>query len=101
MPDGIQAAPAQEILTYEEIEIICRAAARAGISRLKVTGGEPLVRADCAQLTGMLKQIPGIQQVTMTTNGILLDKYLPQLLENGASKGACKYPTGRTGRDKS
>lgn len=83
MPDGIQAALAQEILTYEEIEVICRAAARAGISRLKVTGGEPLVRADCAQLTGMLKQIPGIQQVTMTTNGILLDKYLPQLLENG------------------
>lgn len=83
MPDGIDTVPMKDILTYEEIQSVCYAAARAGINRLKITGGEPLVRKDCAKLVGMLKQIPGIRQVTMTTNGVLLDQYLPQLLENG------------------
>lgn len=83
MPDGIQAARAEEILSYEEIQTVCQAAARAGISRLKITGGEPLVRADCTHLIGMLKRIPGIRQVTLTTNGILLRQYLQQLSDSG------------------
>lgn len=83
MPDEMTPVPVNQLLTYEEIVQICRAAAEMGISRLKVTGGEPLVRKDCALLVGMLKKIPGIRQVTMTTNGILLPQYLPQLLENG------------------
>ncbi len=83
MPDEMISVPVNQLLTYEEIVQICRAAAEMGISRLKVTGGEPLVRKDCALLVGMLKKIPGIRQVTMTTNGILLPQYLPQLLENG------------------
>ena len=83
MPNGIDTVPMKDILTYEEIRTVCYAAVRAGISKLKITGGEPLVRKDCANLVGMLKKIPGIRQVTMTTNGVLLDRYLPQLLENG------------------
>lgn len=83
MPDEMTPVPVNQLLTYEEIVQICRAAAEMGISRLKVTGGEPLVRKDCALLVGMLKKIPGIRQVTMTTNGTLLPQYLPQLLENG------------------
>ncbi len=83
MPDGITLVSMKDILTYEEIELACRAAARAGISKLKITGGEPLVRFGCAELVGRLKKIPGIQQVTMTTNGMLLQQYLPRLLENG------------------
>lgn len=75
--------PVEDILTYEEIQMVCGAAVRAGISRFKITGGEPLVRKDCAELAGMLKKVPGVRQVTMTTNGILLDQCLPRLLENG------------------
>ncbi len=83
MPDPIPPAGGQELLTYEEIEQVCRAAAKEGVQKLKITGGEPLVRAGCSELVGRLKQIPGILQVTMTTNGILLRQYLPQLLKNG------------------
>ncbi len=83
MPEGISQVPMEEILTYEEIEELCRAASELGISRLKITGGEPLVRSGCPRLIGMLKKIPGIEQVTMTTNGALLKQYLPQLLDHG------------------
>lgn len=83
MPNGIQLVSMEEILTYEEIELICRAAAKVGIRKLKITGGEPLVRLGCTELIGRLKQIPGIEQVTMTTNGVLLAGYMEELLKNG------------------
>jgi len=83
MPDGISLVPMEQIMTYEEIVLACRAAAQEGVRYLKVTGGEPLVRFGCADLIGMLKEIPGIRQVTMTTNGVLLNQYLPELVENG------------------
>lgn len=83
MPNGIKQVPVSDILTYEEIIRVCRAAARAGIRRLKITGGEPLVRDGCPELIGELKAVTGIEQVTMTTNGVLLAKFLPELLENG------------------
>lgn len=83
MPEGIELVPMKKILTYEELEIIGHAAAKAGIPKLKITGGEPLARLGCPELIGKLGRIPGIEQVTMTTNGVLLGKYLPQLTENG------------------
>lgn len=83
MPDGIDLVPMSHILTYEEIERICSAAAELGISRLKITGGEPLVRLGAPALIGDLKKIPGIRQVTLTTNGVLLGRYLPELLAAG------------------
>lgn len=83
MPEGIELVPMKKILTYEELEIIGQAAARAGIRKLKITGGEPLARLGCPELIGKLGRIPGIEQVTMTTNGVLLGEYLPQLIENG------------------
>lgn len=83
MPEGIELVSMNQILTYEEIELICQAAVEEGIRKLKVTGGEPLVRRGCPALIGKLKEIPGIEQVTLTTNGVLLSEYLPQLIENG------------------
>lgn len=83
MPEGISLVPMEEILTYEEITEICRAASELGIRKLKITGGEPLVRPGCPELIGMLKKIPGIEQVIMTTNGVALKQHLPCLLENG------------------
>ncbi len=83
MPDGVELVPMGEILTYEEIERICRAAAQEGICKLKITGGEPLVRKGCVDFIEKLKAIPGIEQVTLTTNGILLGQYAAQLAEIG------------------
>lgn len=83
MPDGIKQVSMSEILTYEEIEQICRMTAAIGISKIKITGGEPLVRKGCVGLIGTLKEIPGIDQVTLTTNGVLLEEYLPELKKAG------------------
>ncbi len=80
---GVEPEPYENLLTLEEITRVCAAAARLGISKIKVTGGEPLVRKGCTQLVGMLKAIPGIREVTMTTNGVLLPRELPALVENG------------------
>lgn len=83
MPKGIVWMPMEEILTLEEITEVCRLAAELGIRKVKVTGGEPLVRLGCADLVGMLKEVPGIEQVTLTTNGIFLTKYAEELCKNG------------------
>lgn len=83
MPEGVDIVPMSHLLTFEEIVEICTAAATLGIRKIKITGGEPLVRRDAPELFGMLREIPGIESVTLTTNGVLLKKYLPMLIENG------------------
>jgi cyclic pyranopterin phosphate synthase len=72
-----------EILTFEEICRIAAAAALLGIRHIRVTGGEPLVRKSCCELIRMLKWIPGIETVTLTTNGVLLEQYLDELADAG------------------
>ena len=83
MPDGISCIPMAEILTYEEIAVVCAQAAALGIDRFKITGGEPLVRKGCAGLIEMIRRIDGVRQITLTTNGILLGDYLDDLLRAG------------------
>lgn len=83
MPDGIEWTPMEEILTFEEIRRICEGAASLGIHSIKITGGEPLVRKDCTNLVSMIKKIPGIEKVTITTNGILLSQYVDKLIAAG------------------
>lgn len=85
MPEGCHWLPMEEILTLEEIVRICSIAARLGITKIKVTGGEPLVRRGCVELVSMLREIPGIEQVTMTTNGVLLSDATRRLKEAGLS----------------
>ena len=74
-----------QILTYEEIERICRAAAGLGIRKIKITGGEPFVRLGCTNLMRDIKAIAGIDEVTVTTNGQNLDQYIDELKEIGIS----------------
>lgn len=81
--DGIQHIPHTEILTYDEIVRICRSMTRLGIRKIKLTGGEPLVRKDCACLVHMLKELPGIEKVTLTTNGTLLSEQMTELAKAG------------------
>lgn len=83
MPDGADWIPMKEILTYEEIVTVCREAVELGITHFKITGGEPLVRKGCPELIRMIKEIPGVSSVTLTTNGILLGEQLPVLLHAG------------------
>jgi len=83
MPQEITLTSMENILTYEEILRICNAAVELGITRFKVTGGEPLVRKGCVTLIREMKRIPGIEQVTMTTNGVLLGQYLEELISAG------------------
>lgn len=83
MPDGIKSLPMPEILTYEEICRVAETAAELGIRHIKLTGGEPLVRRGLISLIKKLREIPGIEAVTMTTNGILLEKDLPALIDAG------------------
>lgn len=83
MPYGVECVPRWDILTLEEIEAVAICAAGLGIRHIKVTGGEPLVRKDCCQLVKRLKDTPGIDKVTITTNGVLLERYLDDLAEAG------------------
>ena len=83
MPDGAEWIPMKEILTYEEITEVCQEAVKLGITRFKITGGEPLVRRGCPEVIRMIKNIPGTELVTLTTNGLLLGEQLEALLSSG------------------
>ncbi len=83
MPEGCEKVSMSQILTYEEIERICRAAAGLGISRIKITGGEPFVRLGCTDLVRSIKAIDGIEEVTVTTNGQTLERYISELKDIG------------------
>ncbi|MGI6095523.1 MAG: GTP 3',8-cyclase MoaA [Lachnospiraceae bacterium] len=73
----------EDILTYEEIYKIVKSAVEAGITKFKVTGGEPLVRKGCVSFVEKLKNMPGVEAVTLTTNGVLLHEMLPALRDAG------------------
>ena len=84
MPEeGIETIPHDEILTYDEILRICEIVSELGIRKIKITGGEPLVRKDIVNLIRDIKNIDKIEQVTLTTNGILLHEMLDDLYDAG------------------
>ena len=72
-----------DILSYEEIERFVRAAVPLGINKLRLTGGEPLVRRDLASLVARLSAIPGILDLALTTNAVLLEQHAESLYEAG------------------
>lgn len=82
-PEVSEHVPHNEILRYEELLRICRAALQLGIRKFKITGGEPLLRKGCSDFIARLKQLDGIEQVTLTTNGTLLAQQLPALIAAG------------------
>ena len=78
--------PRPEILTFEEIERIARIFAAVGVNKLRITGGEPLVRANLPELIERLSLIEGIEDIALTTNGYLLPKYANELKEAGLNR---------------
>ncbi len=83
MPEDIPSISHDEIMRFESILRICRLAGSLGIRKFKVTGGEPLVRKGCLPFLKELKALPDTEQVTLTTNGVLLKDCLPTLKEIG------------------
>ena len=87
-----------DILRYEEIQHIVHIAASMGINKVRLTGGEPLLRADLSKLVRMLSQIEGIDDVSLTSNGILLSKYAVELKEAGLKRVNVSLDTLREDR---
>ena len=83
MPEGVQDVGMKNILTFEEIWEIVRTGVSLGITHIRITGGEPLVRKDCVDLIRGIREISGVETITMTTNGVLLGNYGKQLKEVG------------------
>ncbi len=81
-PEGITSLPKSKILRFDQIEEIVRAAATLGIRKIRITGGEPLVRKDTPKLIASLKKIEGIEFVGITTNGTLLRRFQKDLVES-------------------
>lgn len=84
--DGIELMKHSDLLTFEEIVEIVNTSVKKGITKIRLTGGEPLVRKGIVDLVGMIANVDGIEDLSMTTNGILLEKYAEQLWEAGLQR---------------
>ncbi len=84
--EGIKQLEHKDILSFEEIEEFVRLAILKGVTKVRLTGGEPLVRKGIVSLVKMLSQIKGIEDLSMTTNGALLDKYAVELKKAGLNR---------------
>jgi GTP 3',8-cyclase len=85
-PGGVEARGHGEILSYEELAAFARVAADVGITKVRITGGEPLVRLGCADFVGMLSRTSGVHDISLTTNGVLLPKFARDLAANGLKR---------------
>lgn len=84
MPEsGVRFQPREQILSFEEIERFVRVAVSLGVRKLRITGGEPLVRKDIAELIRKLTRIEGIEDLALTTNGVLLGEMAQELYDAG------------------
>jgi GTP 3',8-cyclase len=87
MPEeGIQLLPHNEILSFDEITDVVKEAVKLGIDKIRITGGEPLVRKDIVDLIGMIAAIEDIKDFGMTTNGLLLEKFAKALADSGLQR---------------
>lgn len=87
MPEeGMEYLPKSELLSYEELTRIVRVGVEMGIEKVRVTGGEPLLRNDLDEFLGMLGEIEGLKDLSLTTNGLLLEKYAERLAAAGLKR---------------
>ncbi|HCY41045.1 MAG TPA: radical SAM protein [Prolixibacteraceae bacterium] len=84
--DGIRLLDHSDILSFEEIADFTRMAVANGITKVRLTGGEPLVRKNIVELVAMLAAIDGLEDLSMTTNGVLLSKYAADLKKAGLNR---------------
>lgn len=87
MPEkGLQWLPRSEILTYEEIAAVVRQLAPLGLLRLRLTGGEPTIRPELEKLVRMLRAVPGIEDIALSTNGSRFPEHAPRLKAAGLDR---------------
>ncbi|OIP02257.1 MAG: radical SAM protein [Bacteroidetes bacterium CG2_30_33_31] len=84
--EGVELKSHDDILSYLEIAEVVKVGVRLGITKIRLTGGEPLVRKDIVQLVKMISQINGIEEIGMTTNGVFLSKYAKELKSAGLNR---------------
>ncbi|MDP2807867.1 MAG: GTP 3',8-cyclase MoaA [bacterium] len=99
-PEGVPLKEHSELLTFEEIETIVRAGAELGIDKVRLTGGEPLLRKGILDLVKKLSAIPGIKDLALTTNGVLLAPMAVELKEAGINRVNISMDTLRPGHFK-
>ena len=85
-PEGLVPIEHKEILSYEEIVRILRVAVDIGVRKIRITGGEPLVRKNVSYLIASIKNIEGIKDLSLTTNGVLLEQYAEELADAGIDR---------------
>ncbi len=98
--EGIALAPRAELLSFEEIVRVVRVGAKLGLSKIRLTGGEPTVRRDLPELVGMIKAIRGINEIAMTTNGARLSELAEPLKKAGLSRINISLDTLRPERNR-
>src|SRR3990172_107832 len=99
MPEcGVKLMAHDDILTYEEIHSVVKAAAELGINKVRLTGGEPLVRAGLVELVRLLASIETIDDISLTTNGVLLAAHASELKEAGLRRVNISLDTLRADR---
>jgi cyclic pyranopterin phosphate synthase len=81
--EGLEWLAREEVLSFEEIQRLVRVLASMGVDEVRLTGGEPLVRRELPVLVGMLAGTPGVRDLSLTTNGVLLDRFAGPLVEAG------------------
>ena len=97
-PDGISLMPHHSILTYEEIYAVAQVAAELDINKVRLTGGEPLVRSGLPGLIQLLARIDAIDDISLTTNGIWLGRYAAELKSAGLQRVNVSLDTLRQDR---
>jgi len=85
-PEGVDLSPKSHLLTFEEIERLAHLFVRHGVNKIRLTGGEPLIRKEVTTLVRAIGNIHGLETLAITTNGILLKQYLPELKEAGVNQ---------------
>jgi cyclic pyranopterin phosphate synthase len=81
--EGLEWLPREEVLSFEEIARLVRILSEMGVDEVRLTGGEPLVRRDLPVLVSFLAGIPGVRDLSLTTNGVLLDRLAEPLVQAG------------------
>jgi cyclic pyranopterin phosphate synthase len=84
--EGLEWLGRDEILSFEEIARLVGVLARLGVDEVRLTGGEPLIRRELPTLVGMLSAIEGVRDLSLTTNGVLLDRFAGLLVEAGLQR---------------
>ena len=100
MAEEMTFVPRKEILTLEEISLVCRAFVELGVNKIRLTGGEPLIRGNIQSLVSNLSQLPDLKELSLTSNGSQLSQLATPLFQAGLSRINISLDTLKPGKFK-